>query len=176
MAIPKQGFQALREAAAPVAGLEPSVEGFLQISRWVCYPLCLHNVVKHGLLSSEIERCVSMHIAYLLLWWPQTLWYPRRAKRSLKIFKPNFDYKATKDSMPEQLCGDARPPLNLVKTLYKNISFLSFRRQKDPCRSQSDFFAIHCATSSPFLGGVTMMDSNPCHTFPADSWASFLTT
>ncbi|GFO39694.1 hypothetical protein PoB_006619900 [Plakobranchus ocellatus] len=34
------GFQALRQARAPEAGLEPATEGSLQISGWTRKPLC----------------------------------------------------------------------------------------------------------------------------------------
>ncbi|GFO21621.1 hypothetical protein PoB_004812600 [Plakobranchus ocellatus] len=34
------GFKALRQARAPVAGLEAATEGSLQISRWTPKPMC----------------------------------------------------------------------------------------------------------------------------------------
>ncbi|GFO35381.1 hypothetical protein PoB_006188600 [Plakobranchus ocellatus] len=38
-------FQALRLARAPVAGLELMTGGFLQISEWLCYPLCDQRLI-----------------------------------------------------------------------------------------------------------------------------------
>ncbi|GFN82252.1 hypothetical protein PoB_000875800 [Plakobranchus ocellatus] len=48
------GFQALRQARAPKAGLEPATEGSLQISGRICYPLC-HRRPK---IRQKVE-CIS---------------------------------------------------------------------------------------------------------------------
>ncbi|GFN83645.1 hypothetical protein PoB_001015100 [Plakobranchus ocellatus] len=48
------GFQALRQAKAPVAGFEPATEGLLQISGQIRYPLC------HQHPSSTSTPCTNV--------------------------------------------------------------------------------------------------------------------